>query len=63
MARQYLAIPATSEKVFSQASDIITKKHNRLNKETFKMIILLKSWGIISDIDKKDKNGKNEESD
>jgi len=65
MARQYLTIPANSapsERVFSRASDITTKKRNKLNKETFKMIILLKNWGIISDIEEKDEDEKDEES-
>jgi hypothetical protein len=46
LARQYLAISATStssQRIFSQASDIITKKRNKLSKDTFKMIMLLKN--------------------
>lgn len=52
LARQYLAIPATSalaERIFSQATDIITKKRNKLSKDTFKMIMLLKNWRILQD--------------
>ena len=47
-----MVIPATSapsESIFSQANDIITKKRNKLNKDTFKMIMCLKNWGIIKD--------------
>jgi hypothetical protein len=62
LARQYLAISATSassERIFSQASNIITKKRNKLSKDTFKMIMCLKNWNIMKDseeelIDEKD---------
>ena len=52
IAREYLAITATSapsERIFSIAANIITKNRNRLAKDTFKMIILLKNWGVIKD--------------
>lgn len=54
LARIYLAIPATSgpsESIFSIGGDIITKKRNRLSPEMFRWIMLLKSWGVISDIE------------
>ena len=47
MARDYLAIPATSvpiEQVFSQAGNLITKKRNRLGQQTIKEIMCLNSW-------------------
>ncbi len=47
MARDYLAISATSvpiECIFSQASDLITKKRNRLLPETIRQIMCLNSW-------------------
>ena len=49
MARRYLAIPATSasvERTFSIGSNIISKSRNRLEPETVKRIVLLKSWKI-----------------
>ncbi len=62
LARQYLAISTTfafSKRIFSQTSDIITKKRNKLSKDTFKMIMCLKNWNIMKDseeelIDEKD---------
>ena len=50
IARKYLQIPATSassERFFSQGARIINKDRNRLNKDTFKYIICLKSWGLF----------------
>jgi hAT family protein len=49
MARRYLAIPATSapiERTFSIGSNIISKSRNRLEPETVKQIVLLRSWKI-----------------
>ena len=49
MARRYLAIPVTSasvERTFSIGSNIISKSRNRLEPETVKRIVLLKSWKI-----------------
>jgi hypothetical protein len=46
MTRRYLAIPATSasiERIFSISSNIITKKRNKLQPETVKWLILLKT--------------------
>ena len=54
MARKYLSIVSTSapsESIFSQSSDIITKKRNKLTKQTFNQIICLKNWGEIVDED------------
>ena len=51
MARRYLAILATSasiERTFSFGSNVITKSRNRLEPDTVKRIILLKSWKIKS---------------
>jgi hypothetical protein len=52
IVRKYLQIPATSafsERFFFQSFLIINKQRNRLNKETFQKIILLKNWGIINE--------------
>ena len=49
MARQYLAIPATSapvERVFSIGGNIVTESRNRLDLKTIKKTVLLKSWKI-----------------
>ena len=59
IARKYLQIPATlasSKRVFSQGSLIISKLRNGLNKETFKKIICLKSQGVF--IDKEEEEEK-----
>ena len=45
IARDYLAIPATSapsERVFSHGGDVVTKKRNRLTGESIRMIVCLK---------------------
>ena len=54
IVRIYLAIPANfgpSKRIFFIKGDIIMKKRNRLTSEMFKWIMLLKNWGVISDID------------
>ena len=54
IARIYLVIlvnSAFSERIFFIKNDIITKKRNRLTFEMFRWIMLLKNWGVISDID------------
>ena len=54
IARKYLSIvsiSALSESIFSQSSDIITKKRNKLTKQTFNQIICLKNWGEINNKD------------
>jgi hypothetical protein len=54
IAKDFLAIPATSapsECVFSIGSDVVTKKQNRLTRDSVRMIMCLKNWGIITDED------------
>ena len=54
IARIYLAIPVNFgpfERIFFIKGDIITKKRNKLTSEMFRWIMLLKNWGVISDID------------
>jgi hypothetical protein len=51
IAKDHLAIPATStesERLFSVAGDIITKKRNRLAPSTVRYLLCLRNWGIIS---------------
>ncbi|KFZ15665.1 hypothetical protein V501_02624 [Pseudogymnoascus sp. VKM F-4519 (FW-2642)] len=54
IARDYLAIPATSaasERVFSNGSDIIIKKRNRLSPPTIRYLLCLRNWGRIREAD------------
>ncbi|EXX64062.1 hypothetical protein RirG_146400 [Rhizophagus irregularis DAOM 197198w] len=47
MARDYLAIPATSvpiERAFSGGTDLVTQKRCSLSPETIKACMCLKSW-------------------
>jgi len=47
MARDYLAIPATSvpsEETFSLGKNLITDKRNRLAGKTIRICMCLKSW-------------------
>ena len=37
--------------VFSQGGDIVTKKRNRLTRDSIRMIVCLKAWGIFTDED------------
>jgi hypothetical protein len=66
MARDFLAIPATSassERVFSRGSDLITKKRNRLNGETTRWVLCLRDWGIIDEDAGEEPDSDNEEGD
>jgi hypothetical protein len=54
MARDYLAIPASSvpvERIFSGGTDLITPTRCRLSEDTIKYCMCLKSWwkGILED--------------
>jgi hypothetical protein len=52
MARDHLAIPATSaasESVFSIGSDIITKKRNRLGADNTRRLLCLRDWGVLAE--------------
>jgi len=49
IAFDFLAIPATSvpsEQIFSKAGNTITKKRNRLDKNTVQIVMLLQSWNL-----------------
>jgi hypothetical protein len=57
IAKDYLAIPATSadsERVFSVGGDIITKKRNRLSPSTLRYLLCLRNWGVLSQGDDED---------
>jgi hypothetical protein len=57
IARDYLAIPATSapsERVFSNGADILTKKRNRLSPQTLRYLLCLRDWGIVPDAEDSD---------
>jgi hypothetical protein len=54
MARDYMAIPATSapsERVFSVAGNLITKKRTKILSENVRYVLCLRSWGILVDRD------------
>jgi hAT family C-terminal dimerisation region len=47
MARDYLAIPATSapaERIFSSAADLITPDRASMTSETINAVMCLKHW-------------------
>jgi hypothetical protein len=53
MAFDYAAIPATSvpsERVFSRAGDLITKKRNRLSPKTAQCIMCFRAWMGIKEV-------------
>jgi hypothetical protein len=55
MARDYLAIPATSvpsEQCFSISKNLITNNRNRLVGKTVRMCMCLKSWNSLLNNDK-----------
>jgi len=54
MARDYMAIPATSapsERVFSVTGNLITKKRTKILSENVRYVLCLRSWGILVDAD------------
>jgi len=57
MARDYHAIPATSapsERVFSMAGNLISKKRTRISSENVRYVLCLRSWGLLEDDDDED---------
>jgi len=56
-ARDYHAIPAAFapfERVFSIASNLISKKRTRISSENVRYMLFLKSWGILDSNNNKD---------
>jgi hypothetical protein len=52
MARDHLAIPATSgasECIFSSGSDLITKKRNQLGGDNIRRLLCMRSWGVLAE--------------
>ncbi|KAM9923061.1 hypothetical protein OXX59_005418 [Metschnikowia pulcherrima] len=52
MARDFLAIPAmsaSSERIFSKVGDMVTRKRNRLQPGTIKMLAILKARDLVVD--------------
>jgi hypothetical protein len=50
MARDYHAIPATSapsERVFSIAGNLISKKRTRISSENVRYVLCLRNWGVL----------------
>jgi hypothetical protein len=50
IARDYLAIPATSapsERVFSVAGNLISKKRTRIASENVRYVLCLRAWGLL----------------
>lgn len=57
MARDFLAIPATSapsERVFSMAGNLLSKKRTRISSENVRIVLCLRSWGLLVDADDED---------
>jgi len=57
MALDYYAIPATSapsERVFSMAGNLISKKRTRISSENVRYVLCLRSWGMLDSNDNKD---------
>ena len=54
MASDYHAIPATSgpsERVFSVAGNLISKKRTKISSENVRYVLCLRSWGILVEDD------------
>ena len=50
IARDFMAIPATSapsERVFSIAGNLISKKRSRIASENVRYVLCLRSWGLL----------------
>jgi hypothetical protein len=59
MALDFMAIPATSapsERIFSQAGNLISKKRTRISSENVRYVLCLRSWGLLPEDDEKEVN-------
>src|SRR5260370_6198516 len=57
MARDYLSIPATSapsERAFSLAGNLISKKRGRIASRNVRYVLCLRNWGFLVDDDDED---------
>lgn len=57
MANDFLAIPATSapsERVFSMAGNLLSKRRSRICSENVRFVLCLRSWGILAIDDDED---------
>jgi hypothetical protein len=62
IARDYLAIPATSapsERVFSLAGNLVSKKRTRISSENVRYVLCLRSWGVIVEDDEEEEDEDN----
>ena len=57
IARDYAAIPATSapsERVFSVAGNLVSKKRTKISSENVRYVLCLRSWGILVEADEEE---------
>jgi hypothetical protein len=64
IARDFTAIPATSapsERVFSQAGNLVSKKKTRINSANIRYLLCLRAWGLLAEEDDDDNDDTEEE--
>jgi hypothetical protein len=63
MARDFQAIPASSapsERIFSQAGNLVSKKRTRIVSENIRYVLCLRSWGLLPPGENYDNNTEEE---